>query len=166
LHLLEIKTRRNITDAALKEIVTTANGTSTSLHLLIKTLKNTVSLKPIWVDMCINSCCAYTGQYKDHVQCEYCEAPRFQDISDANKKHIPRHQMAYFSIKGRLIIQYQDPVHSKELRYRATVHNSDFNKIEDIYDGKRYQKLLSCGFFNDERDVALIESVEGYQIFR
>jgi len=166
LRLFDVKSRYNLTDKAFQQTMLAVNGGNISQYQVKKVLKSIVKLKPIWIDMCINSCCAYTGQYKDHVQCEYCEAPRFQDISDANKKHVPRRQMAYFSIKDRLIIQYQDPVRSKELRYRATVHNSDFNKIEDIYDGERYQKLLSCGFFNDDRDVALIGSVDGYQIFR
>jgi hypothetical protein len=113
--------------------------------------------------MCINSCCAYTGRYKDYVQCEYCKEPRFQDIL-ANKNHISRRQMAYFSIKDRLTIQYQDPNHSKELRYHANYIHDNF-KIEDVFDSKRYQELLFRGFFNDERDVALIGSIDGYQIF-
>ena len=64
LRLLEVKARRNITDAAFKEIVAAASGTSISLYKLTKTIKSIVSLKPIWVDMCINSCCAFTGNFK------------------------------------------------------------------------------------------------------
>jgi hypothetical protein len=72
--------------------------------------------------------------------------------------------MAYFSIKDRLRIQYQDPKRSQELRYRANYTCN--GNIKDIFDGLRYQKLLSSNFFQDERDVALTGSVDGYQIFR
>ena len=77
--------------------------------------------------------------------------------------------MAYFSIKDRLIIQYQDPTRSKELRYRANYTQrqgfSTDKKIGDIFDGSKYHELLSNGFFQDDRDIALTGFVDGYQIF-
>ncbi len=39
-------------------------------------------------------------------------------------------------------------------------------KIGDIFDGARYKKLLSNGYFKDDRDIALTGSIDGYQIFR
>ena len=36
LRLLEIKVRRNITDASFKEIITAANGVSTSVYILTR----------------------------------------------------------------------------------------------------------------------------------
>ena len=139
------------------------NGGNISQYQIKKVLKSIVKLEPIWIDMCINSYCAYIRRYKDYIQCEYCKEPRFQDIL-ANKNHISRCQMAYFSIKDRLTIQYQDPNHSKELRYRANYIHDNF-KIGDVFDSERYQELLFREFFNDERDVALIGSIDGYQIF-
>jgi hypothetical protein len=38
--------------------------------------------------------------------------------------------------------------------------------IGDVFDGKCYLELLKMGYFQDERDVALIGSIDGYQIFR
>src|ERR1044071_3755748 len=140
LRLFDVKSRYNLTDKAFQQTMLAVNGGNISQYQVKKVLKSIVKLKPIWIDICINSCCAYTGQYKDHVQCEYCEAPRFQDIL-ANKNHISRRQMAYFSIKDRLTIQYQDPNHSKELRYHANYIHDNF-KIEDVFDSKRYQELL------------------------
>lgn len=165
LRLFDVKSRCNLTDEAFRQTMLAVNGGNISQYQVKKVLKSTVKLKPTWIDMCVNSCCAYTGRYKDHAQCEHCGEPRFQDIS-ANKKHVSRYQMAYFSIIDRLMIQFQDPVRSKELRYRANyTHHRDF-KIGDIFDSERYQELLSRRFFHDERDVALIGSVDGYQIFR
>jgi len=139
------------------------NGGVVNLYRVKKTLKSIVPLEPTWVDMCINSCQAYTGKYQNHNECDICQTPRFHD-----QKHIPRRQMAYFSITDRLKIQYQDPKRSENLRYRAnyTRHQDSDIKIGDIFDGTNYKKLVSKGFFQDDRDVALTGSVDGYQIFR
>lgn len=159
LRLFSVKSRCNLTNEAFQQTMLAVNGGNISQYQVQKMLKSIVKLKPTWIDMCVNSCCAYTGQYENHIQCEYCKVPRFQNVSE-NKKRVPRCQMAYFSIKDSLMIQYQDPIRSKELRYRVN-YNRDF-KIGDVFDGKRYQELLSHGFFDDERDVALICSVDGY----
>ena len=78
--------------------------------------------------------------------------------------------MAFFSIKDCLKIQYQNPKDSERLKYHINyTHHQGFGsdgKIGDIFDGVRYQKLLSDGYFEDDRDVALTGSIDGYQIFR
>jgi len=164
LRLLEIKVRRNITDAAFEEIVAAANSISTSLYMLIKILKNLVPLKPIWIDMCINSCCAFTGDFKTLNKCIYCKAERYRE------KGQPRAQVAYFSIQDRITIQYQDPVRAKQLRYRSKYITREGYDIDgiigDVFDGIRYKHLLQKGYFQDDRDIVLLGSIDGYQIFR
>jgi hypothetical protein len=54
--------------------------------------------------MCINSCCAFVDDFETLDECFYCEAKRYNYV----KK--PRAQVAYFSIKDRFTIQYQDPI--------------------------------------------------------
>ena len=127
MRLLKIKTRRNITDAAFKEIVAAASDTFISLYKLTKTIKSIVSLKPIWVDMCINSCCAFTGDLEILNKCSYCKAERYQEGGR------PRAQMAYFSIKDRFIIQYQDSTRAKQLHYCSA--------IGDVFDSIQYKHL-------------------------
>ena len=77
--------------------------------------------------------------------------------------------MAFFSIKDRLGIQYQDPKRSKELKYHANYTSRQGfgldGTIGDIFDSARYHSLLSNGYFKDDRDVALMGSIDGYQIF-
>ena len=164
LRLFEVKSCCNLTDDAFQQTMMAVNGDNISQYQIKKTLKSIVLIEPIWVDMCINSCCTYTGQYKYHNECKICQTPRFRD-----QKHA-RRQMAFFSIKDCLKIQYQDPTRSEKLRYRSTyVSRPDFNsdgKIGDIFDGARYKELLLKGFFKDERDVALTGSIDGYQIFK
>ena len=74
------------------------------MYRLIKTLKDLVSLKPIWVDMCINLCCAFTGNFKTLNKCIYCKAERYRgrDQSRAQVTYFPFEIDLSFNIK----IQY------------------------------------------------------------
>jgi hypothetical protein len=123
-----------------------------------------VSLKPIWVDMCINSCCAFTGNLKILDKCTYCNATRYLEGGQS------RAQVAYFSIQERFIIQYQDSTRAKQLRYRSNYisregYNTD-NTIGYVFDSAQYKYLSQKGYFQDERDIALLGSIDGYQLFR
>jgi len=77
LHLFEIKIKHNITDVAFKEIIVAANGTYMSSFILKKILQNIVSFEPIWIDMCIKTCCAFTGEYNTLNICPYCKSERY-----------------------------------------------------------------------------------------
>jgi hypothetical protein len=164
LRLLEIKVQRNITDAAFEEIITAANNISTSSYKLIKALKNMVPLQPVWIDMCINSCCAFTGDFKTLDKCPYCNAIRYQ----TNKQS--RAQVAYFSIQDRFIIQYQDPTRANQLRYRSNyIAKEGYNVdgiIGDVFDGAQYKRLSQKNYFKDDRDIALLGFIDGFQLFR
>ncbi|CAG8755791.1 4965_t:CDS:2, partial [Funneliformis caledonium] len=87
-----------------------------------------VKSQSTWMDICINSYCAYTGKYKDD---------------------------ELYHLK----IQYQDPKGSERLKYHINyTHRQGFRsngKIGDIFDGVRYQNLLSNGYFEDDRNIAL-----------
>ncbi|GBC47879.2 transposase domain-containing protein [Rhizophagus irregularis DAOM 181602=DAOM 197198] len=120
-----------------------------------------VPIKPIWVDMCINSCCAFTGNLETLNKCTYCKADRYQEGGR------PRAQVAYFSIQNRFKIQYQDPTRAKQLRYRSEyITREDDGAIGDVFDGSQYKYLSQKGYFQDDRDIALLGSVDGYQLFK
>ncbi len=118
LRLIEIKSRYNLIDDAFHKIILAVNHNDISFHRIKGTLKYIVLIVPIWVDMCSNSCCAYTGSYKYHNEYEFYYTPRFR-IEGLNQNHHSQCQMAYFSIKDRLLIQYQNPTQLNELRYHA-----------------------------------------------
>jgi hypothetical protein len=123
-----------------------------------------IPLTPIWVNMCINSCCAFTGDFESLDKCIYCKAERY----DEGRK--PRAQVAYFSIQDRFIIQYQDLTRAKQLRYRSKYisregYDTD-DVIGDVFDSAQYKSLLQNGYFQDDRDIALLGSVDGFQLFR
>jgi len=163
IRFLKVKIEHNITDEAFRETMMAFNDNPISLHTVKKQLKSIVHIKPVWTDMCPNSCCAYTENYRKLTKCPICETERYQ-----NEK--PRQQYSYFSLIERLIIQYRDYERARELRYRANYTSQKLYKrniqIGDIFDGDHYKKLVRDGYFQDERDVALLASVDGYQIFR
>ncbi|GET63857.1 transposase domain-containing protein [Rhizophagus irregularis DAOM 181602=DAOM 197198] len=120
-----------------------------------------VPIKPIWVDMCINSCCAFTGNLETLNKCTYCKAERYQEGGR------PRAQVAYFSIQNRFKIQYQDPTRAKQLCYRSEyITREDNGAIGDVFDGSQYKYLSQEGYFQNDRDIALLGSVDGYQLFK
>ncbi|CAG8722601.1 1839_t:CDS:2 [Funneliformis caledonium] len=86
-----------------------------------------LNLESIWIDMCVS---IHAVHILDNIKIMF--------------------NMAYFSIKDRLINQYQDPDRSKELRYRANYNHHNNFKIGDVFDDKRYRELLSYRFFNDK----------------
>ena len=165
LRLFKIKIQCNITDNAFNQIVKATNIIPISLYRIKNSFKKFVNIEPQWIDMCIYSCCAYTGLFENRMQCPHCNAPRYQ--ADQQK---PRYQFACFSLKERLKIQYKDPNRANELRYRhmyTSRHGfGKDGKIGDVFDGKCYLDLLKKVYFQDERDIALTGSIDGYQIFR
>jgi hypothetical protein len=170
LRLFEIKIRCNLTDNAFNQIMKTISSTPISIYCLKTTLKKLVNIESQWIDMCINSCCAYTGRLKNKTQCPQCDASRYQETNNHNHKKKSHRQFACFSLKERLKIQYENPDRVDELRYRyAYTSRSGFGndgKVGDVFDGKCYLDLLRMGYFQDEYDIALTGSVDGYQIFR
>lgn len=165
MRFLKVKIEHNLTDVAFQKTMTAFDIGSISLHKAKMTLKSIVHIKPIWIDMCRGSCCTYTENYKELTKCLTCGAKRYQ-----HNTLQPCQQYSYFSLIERLIIQYGDYDRAKELRYRANYISQKSYKrniqIGDIFDGDRYKELVKDGYFQDERDVALIASVDGYQIFR
>src|SRR6185369_16468252 len=126
--------KHNITDVAFKEIIVAANGTYMSSFILKKILQNIVSFEPIWIDMCIKTCCAFTGEYNTLNICPYCKSERYY-INKNEKK--PRAQFMYFSLKDRFKIQYQDSECALQLKYRSKYVNKteyNMNTIGDVFD--------------------------------
>ena len=43
-----------------------------SLYRATKKLEKLVSIEPIWIDCCVKSCCAFTGNLKNLQECPTC----------------------------------------------------------------------------------------------
>jgi hypothetical protein len=166
LKLLEVKQKHNLSDKAFNEILSIFTNNEISLYAVKKKLLKLVDIMPRFIDICVNSCMAFTGQYENESSCRYCEESRF--IISAGKRK-SRKSLSYFSLIDRFKIQYNDPIRSQSLRYRYEyINNENYNdsNIGDIFDGNIYKELVNEGFFANERDIALIGSMDGYQIFK
>jgi hypothetical protein len=164
--LLEVKQKHNLTDNAFNDILNIFTNGDISLHSAKKKLSSLVNLQPIFIDMCINSCCAFTGQLINDLSCRWCGQNRFI-IKNQGKD--PRKVASFFPLIDRFKLQFNDPQRSLALRYRheyVTSENYDDNNIGDLFDGILYKELVDDGYFSDERDIALIGSTDGYQIFK
>jgi hypothetical protein len=164
--LLYIKEKHTIPNKAFNKIMSIFGIIDVSLYKLRKSLKKIVPLQPKLVDICWNSCCAFIGENANHDICPICREPRY--VSGKTPKQ-SRKSAAYFSIIDSLKIQYKDPSRATILRYRHEYTSSkEYNngKIGDVFDGNRYKSLVASGLFPDYRDVALIGSTDGYQLFR
>ena len=99
----------------------------------------------------------------------FCGELRYITNNNNSRKKISRKQFSFIPLINRFKIQYNDSNRSKSLRYRyqyVTSDEYDDNNISDIFDGNLYKELVDEGYFNDERDIALISSTDGFQIFK
>ncbi len=169
LRLFVIKIQCNLTDNAFNQIMNVTSSIPISIYHIKTVLKKLVNIKPQWIDMCIHSCCAFTGQFENKIQCPYCNESRYQTNHYGQQKKT-HYQFACFSLKERLKIQYENPNRAEELRYRHNYMSrngfGNDGKLGDVFDGKCYLDLLKMGYFQDEHDIALTGSIDGYQIFK
>lgn len=118
----------------------------------------------------INTCCAYTDDYSILTKCPFCNKERYQTEFHQNQQCKPCRQFAHFPIIDRLRIQYQDATQAKALLYRAEYtsrcgYHTD-GKIGDVFDGQHYKDLVKKGHFQEKQDIALMVSIDGFQIFK
>ena len=62
--LFHIKEKHNLTETAFNNILCKMDLFSVSLYRLQKVLEQLVSLEPILIDCCIDSCIAFTKEYE------------------------------------------------------------------------------------------------------
>jgi hypothetical protein len=160
LRLLDLKCKHNFTNNAYTDILNLIGcDEESTLYLAKKTLDKLVDIKLNHIDMCKDSCCAFTGIYVDDLECRFCHLKRY------NNSKKPQKTAIYIPLLDRFRIQYADSERASKLRYRSQREECD-EGYNDLFDGDLYKELLVEGFFSDERDIALIGSTDGYQIFR
>jgi len=161
LRLLDLKCKHNFTNNAFTDILNLI-GSEDTFYLAKEKLNKLVDIKLNHIDMCKNSCCAFTGIYVDDSACRFCGLERY---IISNNSQTPQKSAIYIPLLDRFRIQYADLERSLKLRYRSQREECDYI-YGDIFDGELYKELVEEGFFEDERDIALIGSTDGYQIFR
>ena len=166
LRLLKIKDQHNISEAAFNEILEVMEIPRITLYKLRNFLGKQVPIEPNLVDCCVNSCVAFTGENTNKDRCLTCNEERYKNrekLSEGRKK------AAYWSVINSLQMQYNDKKRAQLLWYRNEYINTDDYsaeyKIGDVFDGLRYKNLARTSFFANRRDVALLGSTDGFQLF-
>ena len=77
LKLLNVKQKHNLTDQAFNDILEIFANDESSLYLAKKKLSELVNIQPVFIDVCINSCCAFTGSFAQDNICRWCGESRF-----------------------------------------------------------------------------------------
>ncbi|CAG8805058.1 26010_t:CDS:1, partial [Racocetra persica] len=65
LRLLEIKVHSYIINKMYRKIMDAFSEQNVSLYCATKKLSSLISIDPIWIDCCVKSCCAFTGNLKN-----------------------------------------------------------------------------------------------------
>ena len=63
LKLLNVKQKHNLMDQAFNNILEIFANDESSLYLAKKKLSELVNIQPVFIDVCMNSCCAFTGSF-------------------------------------------------------------------------------------------------------
>jgi Transposase family tnp2 len=147
-----------------------------SLHLARKLAIQLTGLKAIQVDICPNSCLAYTGEYQDTESCPHflkdekriCGLPRFR------QKKKPYTQMLYLPIMPSIKALFGNADTSRLLRHRdqclkevlhLLAQGQGVRKLSDFGDSDvhlhHYQNM---GLFQEPRDIAFALSSDGAQL--
>lgn len=142
-------------------------------------LTKLTNLEPRFIDCCISSCMAFTGQYSELTNCKYCSKPRWrskrQTMEDvAAKKAVepdkstPFRSFIYIPLIPRLRYQYQSPRRSYTLQtycktYFEHLLDEPFTAIDDWWAAKRYRDLRHQGLFTQPTDLAFAIHYDGVQ---
>ncbi|KAF8516804.1 hypothetical protein BU17DRAFT_50472 [Hysterangium stoloniferum] len=118
------------------------------------------NVKPILIDMCINSCCLFSGEWADCDTCDFCDAHRFHN----NGKPITR--FSYLPLIPHLQGYFECTDMVQWMNYR---HNYTFidGQVNDVFDSENYRALceeyvivkgvrMGFKFFEGQRDIALV----------
>lgn len=117
--------------------------------------------------MCVKSCIAYDGEYKDLQSCPLCSEPR----NDAYGR--PRNVFKPIPISERLQGEYLDAKRSEHLQRPKT---SDPAELSDKFDGNHIRNLkqqtvivnghdTGYQYFSDERDLSLTLGLDGFSFY-
>jgi hypothetical protein len=166
---LKVETNMSLADWD-KVRVATPNEPWESWKITQRRAEFLAQLKPRSYECCLNSCICYVGPNSDLDKCPYCNERRY--FADGR----PRRHFNYISPIPRLVTAYQNLSMVEKLKYR---HNftPDPNTIQDVMDGQHYHDLrkefvtvdgqkCQYKFFNNETDVMLGLSTDGFAPFR
>ena len=136
-------------------------------------LKKITGILPLYFDMCVNTCLAFTGTFAPLTVCPHCGERRYEQHHDIEPK-VARRQFVTLPIGPQLQALWRHPVSAAKIRDRlrrtrilVAQRNTDdgVQDYEDICCGSEYLDLIESGQISDN-DMLLILAMDGAQLYR
>ncbi len=150
-----------------------------SYEQVLHRIKIMSGVVPMFHDMCINSCMAYTGPFKSLLVCKYCEEPRYKpsrrpiaDDPHANRK--PHRQFLSIPVAPQWQAIWRDPTSAKHAAYgweKVQKAEEEFQRTgkisqyDDVQCGEDYHDLFRRGIIKMHNLIA-VYSMDGIQLYR
>jgi len=150
-----------------------AKGRLLSYDQIKRRVKNLTGVAPIHDDMCINSCMAFTGPYKDLDTCRECHQPRYDPVtlrSGKGKTNKPRQSMTTIPIGPQIQALWSHRLSAEKMSYRKQVTDVLLGQIEppdsltDYTEGEDYRTNVAQHL--KSHDTVLMFSADGAQLYR
>jgi len=151
-----------------------------SLHNVQKLAIALTDFLPIKVDICPQSCIAYTGEYENMTSCPHvrdgkmCGQQRYKERKKQFAPNKPRAQMMHLPVMATIkamfaneetsgLLRHRDKCLQQALHIMATA--SGAHKYSDFADSKVHMHhYQSMDLFQDSRDIAFAISTDGAQL--
>lgn len=145
-----------------------------SLHRMENRVRKLAGTSTIVHDMCLNTCCAYTGPFKDFDSCPICNTSRWK--TNSRGKQVAAQTFTTISIGPQLQALYAGEETAKAMRYRQAKTEDlvrefcdengdiDVKSYGDIFDGSAYLESVANGGIKDD-DILLLLSIDGAQLY-
>lgn len=128
---------------------------------------------PLYTDMCINTCLAFTGPFADLDKCPTCSEPHYER---RNGKRTSRKQAVTIPVGPQIQAAWQSPDSAKAMSYRSLCtkkilegvtkfENINLTAYSDFIHGEQYLKVCLSGEIS-ENDTVLMGSFDGAQLYR
>ncbi|KAI0039343.1 hypothetical protein FA95DRAFT_1459184, partial [Auriscalpium vulgare] len=153
------------------------NTTIFSLYSVRKLATKITGLQPIKIDICPNSCIAYSGEFEQLTACPYkkkgkiCGQPRYRPHSKATLKPKPRAQMMSLPLIATIQALFanadtSDLIRSRDRCLKETLKLvAEASRFSDFASGTVHRHHYQAqGLFQDQRDIALALSTDGAQL--
>jgi hypothetical protein len=139
-----------------------------------KELARLTGIHPTEYDMCINSCAAFVGPWKDLESCIQCNEPRYNATkSHAKGKPVARQRLIHTPPALQLQALYRSPDASLAAQYRTQETEKVINSLgpdgipdnfEDIMHGQAYLQAVRDGKIGPD-DIVLASAMDGAQLY-
>lgn len=149
-----------------------AKGRLLSYDQIKRRVKNLTGIVPIQDDMCVKTCMAFTGPYKDLDMCLECGESRYDPVllhSSNNKNKKPRQSMTTIPIGPQIQALWSHRLSAEKMSYRQQVTETLLSQeypdiLTDYTDGDDY--LTRVAPILNSHDTVLMFSADGAQLFR